>query len=143
MVKNTGDVLLCPSIHALLLNAYDFTYFPFDKELIYLHVSSWTVPTEQMKLNLEGNLTFLRSNIHWEVVHIDAFEHDDPWANTSYEGLVFMILVKRNSQFYVFNMIFPACLLSILSVLILFMPPSSGDRMSLPLQSCWRTQCCS
>jgi hypothetical protein len=45
------------------------------------------------------------------------------------EVLVFKLNLKRNSGFYLLNLILPICVLGILNLLVFLLPPVSGERV--------------
>ena len=53
-----------------------------------------------------------------------------------YSTLIFNIYMQRKSIFFVFNLLLPCILISILSVVVFLLPPESGERINFSEFSC-------
>lgn len=51
--------------------------------------------------------------------------------NQSYPNVTYYIVMKRRPLFYVFNMILPSILITIVGFLGFLIPPDSGEKVSM------------
>ncbi|CAF3506938.1 unnamed protein product [Rotaria socialis] len=108
------------------------TYFPFDKQNCTLEIQSWSRPSSELLVrhqpqNLRQQKQYIRTE--WHVYDIAV-------RNASvkrYLWLVFHINMKRNYQFYVNHMIFPFSILSCLTLFVFWLPPDSGEKITLTI----------
>ncbi|CAF1124447.1 unnamed protein product [Rotaria sordida] len=108
------------------------TYFPFDKQNCTLEIQSWSRPSNELLVrhqpqNLRQQNQYIRTE--WQVYEIVVRN-----ATTNrYLWLVFHINMKRNYQFYVNHMIFPFSILSCLTLFVFWLPPDSGEKITLTI----------
>ncbi len=115
----------------------DIAYFPFDYQKCYLKFGSWTHTTATLNLTMTGSHTADLSkyfiNGEWEllgvpgqlnIVHYNCCK--DPFADITYK-----IILKRRVLFYLNNLVMPNLILAGLVVFSFYVPPESGERISL------------
>ncbi|XP_072017479.1 CHRNA7-FAM7A fusion protein-like [Amphiura filiformis] len=69
----------------------------------------------------------------WTLHHTDMFtiEKNFECCEHPYIMLIVEITMKRNPGFYIYNLIAPCILLSIMTVFVFRVPPESGEKISL------------
>ena len=76
------------------------------------------------------------TNGEWDV---DAFlirYHRLPYSHdSSYSDLTFWLVMRRKTLYYVYNIIIPCACVMILSFLVFYLPPESGEKVSLSVTS--------
>ncbi len=101
----------------------ELSQFPFDEQtcqLIFTPLTGYDV-----KLNPSINPSHyhinIESNGEWDVLNL-----------TTSSGIVtlFTVTLRRKTQFYILNLIFPMALLSLVNSLVFLLPSSSGEKMS-------------
>ena len=70
----------------------------------------------------------------WEVTKTislknDQFFHSDP--GIPFPTVKFILYLRRKPRFYMINVVAPCLLMSILSLLVFYLPPDSGEKVSL------------
>ncbi|CAF0826925.1 unnamed protein product [Rotaria sp. Silwood1] len=108
------------------------TYFPFDKQNCTLEIQSWSRPSNELLVrhqpqNLRQQNQYIRTE--WQVYQIVVRNA----TMNRYLWLVFHINMKRNYQFYVNHMIFPFSILSCLTLFVFWLPPDSGEKITLTI----------
>jgi len=114
----------------------DITYFPFDEQRCTMVFGSWTYTSGSLNLKLAREEVDLSGYIvsgEWDLVKAEAVRNvvkysccPDPFIDITYS-----ILLRRRVLFYLNNLIFPCVALAILTVFAFFLPPESGERISL------------
>ncbi|CAF0985474.1 unnamed protein product [Rotaria magnacalcarata] len=108
------------------------TYFPFDKQNCTLEIQSWSRPSDELLVrhqpqNVRQQSQYIRTE--WQVYEIVVQNA----TMNRYLWLVFQIKMKRNYQFYVNHMIFPFSILSCLTLFVFWLPPDSGEKITLTI----------
>ncbi|CAF1681701.1 unnamed protein product, partial [Adineta ricciae] len=108
------------------------TYFPFDKQNCTLEIQSWSRPADELLVrhqpqNVRQQTQYIRTE--WQVYEVSVRTA----TMKRYLWLVFHINMKRNHQFYVNHMIFPFSTLSFLTLFVFWLPPDSGEKITLTI----------
>ena len=115
----------------------DITYFPFDYQNCYLKFGPWTQSVSflnfTMKRSDTADVSMYYVNGEWELLGLPGVRHEvkyscceDPYADITYK-----ILLKRRVLFYLNNLVIPNLILAGLIVCSFYVPPESGERISL------------
>lgn len=116
----------------------DSTHFPFDEQKCQVEIASWTAAGNVIDVELGKNLTIDISNylenIQWKLQSVSAYKQVKYYGNVNpYPSLVFEFVLRRRSLFYIINLIFPCVILSFLSLMTFYIPPASGERITLSI----------
>ncbi|CAF0864128.1 unnamed protein product [Adineta ricciae] len=108
------------------------TYFPFDNQNCTLEIQSWSRPSDELLVrhqpqNARQRNQYIRTE--WQIYEI----HVQNATMKRYLWLVFHINMKRNHRFYVNQMIFPFTILSCLTLFVFWLPPDSGEKITLTI----------
>ncbi|NWY08138.1 ACH10 protein, partial [Nothoprocta ornata] len=114
----------------------DVSFFPFDGQRCHLTFGSWTYDGNQVDLHhgLEaGNLADFVENVEWEVLGMPATRNVVTYGCCSepYPDITYTLLLKRRASFYIFNLLLPCILISLLAPLGFYLPADSGEKVSL------------
>ncbi|XP_033633525.1 neuronal acetylcholine receptor subunit beta-2-like isoform X1 [Asterias rubens] len=135
----------CPQIFTTYCKI-DITTFPFDKQTCTLKFGLWQHDaTEVVVVGADkddhtttseggGDETVFNSDGQWDMievtVHSNKMEYpDDP--GKQYTDVVYEVLFQRRPLYYLFNLLIPCMFLSLVSLLTFFLPPESGEKVSL------------
>lgn len=117
----------------------DSTKFPFDEQICNVEMASWTQAGSKVDVNLGKGMVDIGSyqeNIQWKLVSAKAHKkvaYFPAVSSDPYPSLVFEFVIKRRSLFYIINLIFPCVILSFLSLMTFYIPPASGERITLSI----------
>jgi hypothetical protein len=97
-----------------------------------LEIQSWSRPSDELLVrhqpqNNRQENQYIRTE--WQVYEITVKNG----TMKRYLWLVFHINMKRNYQFYVNHMIFPFSILSCLTLFVFWLPPDSGEKITLTI----------
>lgn len=132
-VENNGLIKWAPLEIFETQCSIEVKYFPFDEQVCEIIIAPWMMGGYQF--NIES---------YEAVIGLDKYDQNGMWTITETSaigkyltdvdyGIVFTIKLKRNSSFYVANLILPVILLSVLSIFTFALPAESGERMGYSL----------
>jgi hypothetical protein len=124
--------------------------FPFDEQNCTFVFSSWSYSNDSLTLDFyhdEGftnNVDWTAStpSAEWDVVSSGAYRNQViEGGYFCYHNLTYYIIIRRRPGFYLYVLIIPSLLLSILTPGLFWIPPSRPDRTTLgePSKSFART----
>ncbi|XP_063721480.1 acetylcholine receptor subunit beta-type acr-3-like [Symsagittifera roscoffensis] len=142
LVYSSGAVLFwSPLVTVRLACSFDVSLFPFDKHLCPIDVGSWlsTNDTYKISSNPRNIIVPYTENDEWELSHSQnsieiltrttvGFESDN-W----YSYIRMPLNIKRRHHFYLLIFVLPNALLCLLSGLVFFVPPESGEKISFAI----------
>jgi len=118
---------------------FDVTYFPFDKQVCRMKFGSWTYDGFRLDLVPEGrpNCTgdikkFIRHG-EWDLTSMPCSRNELIYAccPEPYPDITYTMELRRRHMFYFINLIAPCFLISALTLLSFYLPPESGERLTL------------
>ena len=115
----------------------DVKYFPYDVQNCTMEFASWTFGLDKMDIvnNAEqGDLSNYVTSSEWELLAyvpkrtVVTFSccPDDPTTFIKYS-----IVIKRRPLFYIFNLVMPCVLITLVALLGFYMPPESGEKVAM------------
>ncbi|KAK3788274.1 hypothetical protein RRG08_027008 [Elysia crispata] len=137
IVLNNGTVIYLTMVIYKSSCSIDVKYFPFDSQHCTLDFSSWSYDLEGMNLILlggqDGDLSNYKNSTEWELVGFlqERKEENFSCCEVPYPFIKNHILIKRRPLFYVFNMIFPCVLITLVALLGFYMPSDTGEKISM------------
>jgi nicotinic acetylcholine receptor, invertebrate len=141
--------------------AINIEYYPFDIQDCYMKFGSWTfdgklinlehinindsIPEKNLNLEKKGVSTKLYivengidmseyyPSVEWDVLSIPAQKNIKRYdcCQEPYYDIYFNITIRRKALFYTVNLIIPCVNISFLSVLVFYLPSSSGEKIAL------------
>lgn len=114
----------------------DITYFPFDTQHCSLVIGSWTYPSNALNLVQQRNHSDLSKYTlsgEWDLLSAPVQRNVVKYVCCKYPyiDITYHIHVRRKVLFYISNLIMPSIVLTILTVFSFYLPPESGERVSL------------
>ena len=114
----------------------DIAYYPFDTQLCSFDIITWSEPVQFLNGSFAEPvydlLDILENHPAWDLVGTDSEYVLRP---TGYWVLMFKIVIKRKTLFYIINIILPMTLLSSLNSLVFILPAQSGEKMTVSVTS--------
>lgn len=107
----------------------DVRYFPFDEQTCDIIISFWMMNSDWFDIATPSDGVLLneyKQNGMWTITNTSAAVE---YLSSSEYGVVFTVKLKRNSSFYIYNLILPIILLSILTIFTFTLPVDSGEKM--------------
>lgn len=114
----------------------DVRYFPFDEQNCSMQFASWTYDGFQLQLRMnseEGDISnYIRSSewiliklhVEWNLVYYSC-------CIEPYPDITYYIQIRRRPLFYVFNMILPCILITLVALLGFYIPSDSGEKVTM------------
>ena len=104
-------------------------YFPFDIQECKIETYVWAYTAFEVKLTSIHDTIYtdlMPEHGSWSVIATEAKAEVDGWV---YKG-TFTFRLERKPQYITVNVVLPILFLCILNVLVFFLPPESGERVS-------------
>ncbi|WKY02246.1 hypothetical protein Q1695_015900 [Nippostrongylus brasiliensis] len=119
----------------------DVAKFPFDHQFCSLIFRSWIYDTTQLDLTMitryDGKSPFTKDsfteNGEWEIVANRTFRYQQHSGSNEYSTVVFELHLRRRTLFFMYNIIAPCVMLSILTMMQFLLPCESGEKVTLGL----------
>ena len=114
----------------------DVRYFPFDVQNCSLDFASWTFDGYQMNVVNNGNkgdVSNYVANSEWELLEFSVKRHVVVFSccPEPYVFMTYHIVLKRRPLFYLFNMVMPCVMITLVALLGFYMPSDSGEKISM------------
>jgi hypothetical protein len=111
-------------------------YFPFDEQMCDMVFASWTFDGFFLDINIntgEGDTTNYIKNGEWHLVKILAIKHLKMYSccEEPYPELQYKFIIRRRPLYYVFNLVFPCLLITMVAFLGFYLPPGSNEKVSI------------
>lgn len=137
VVRNNGSCLYVPPGIFKSTCKIDITWFPFDDQRCEMKFGSWTYDGLQLDLQLQddagGDISSFITNGEWELLGVPG-KRNEIYYNCCpepYIDITFVIIIRRRTLYYFFNLIVPCVLIASMAVLGFTLPPDSGEKLSL------------
>ncbi|KAH3830115.1 acetylcholine receptor subunit alpha-like 1 [Dreissena polymorpha] len=154
-VRYTGLVIWEPPAIYKSYCPINVEYFPFDEQECFMKFSSWTFNGKEIDLrhiaekdrgvSLENNQTFISlgvdlceysQHVEWNLINVTAKRNVKLYPccpDAPYPDITFYITLRRKTLFYTINLIMPIMAISLLTVLVFYLPYESGEKITLSI----------
>jgi cation transporter family protein len=110
--------------------------FPFDVQNCSLAFASWTydgTAINLLKNSESGDISNYIENGEWSLENLLVERNVRIYSccPQPYPNVTYYIVLKRRPLFYVFNMIMPSILITLVGFLIFLIPPDSGEKVGM------------
>ncbi|KAK6050466.1 Neurotransmitter-gated ion-channel ligand binding domain protein, partial [Cooperia oncophora] len=132
VVYNTGEVNWVPPGIFRASCKMDITYFPFDDQLCHLKFGSWTYNGNALDLQIitepgeepAMDLSTYTPSGEWNLIKVPAIREVfySQCCPEPYSTVTFYMLLRRRSIFYLFNIVFPSLLISLMTLVGFCLP---------------------
>lgn len=111
-------------------------FFPFDEQHCELKFGSWTYDGFHLDLvqeAAEADLKRFAKNGEWELIGVPCERNLLKYicCDAPYPDITYTVKIRRRTLFFFFNMIIPCLVIVGLTILSFYLPPDSGERLSL------------
>ena len=119
-------------VNIKIISFFKIYFYLLDKQNCTLEIQSWSRPSDELLVrhqpqDVRQQSQYIRTE--WQVYNMSVRNA----TMKSFLWLVFHINMKRNYQFYVNHMIFPFLILSCLTLFVFWLPPDSGEKITLTI----------
>lgn len=114
----------------------DVRYLPFDVQKCVLKFGSWDHDANELLLLKHPSHPITEKYIpssEWDLVHVDVSVNTVKYTccDHPYQDMAFKFVIHRRPLYYVFNIIIPCIILMCLVLFSFFLPPDSGERITI------------
>ncbi|CAH1796362.1 unnamed protein product [Owenia fusiformis] len=136
MVKNDGSVFWPIPSKIRSTCKIDVTYFPFDEQVCKLKFGSWTYNGFQVDIVNRSDQVDLQNyveNGEWQLNEIRVERNVVKYGccPEPFPDVTFHIVIRRKTLYYMYNVVLPCLLMSGLTLLEFWLPPESGEKITL------------
>jgi len=147
LIHYNGTVLWKPPAIYKSACEIDVEYFPFDSQNCHMKFGTWTYDgyavdlrhmthkSEEPFIETGIDLSGFYLSVEWDVMSVPAVRTVQYYSccDTPYIDITFNITMRRKTLFYTLNLIIPCVLISVLAVIVFYLPPDSGEKISLSI----------
>uniref|UniRef100_A0A7E4W089 Neurotransmitter-gated ion-channel ligand-binding domain-containing protein n=1 Tax=Panagrellus redivivus TaxID=6233 RepID=A0A7E4W089_PANRE len=139
-IMSDGSMQWAPPVKIYSICRMKTDFFPFDDQFCFLEFGSWIYDISQM------DLTVLERYDGKDPFTIDSFTENGEWEivanktqklmrgrNSVYPTIVFALHLRRRILYFLYNIIVPCIMLSILTMMQFMLPCESGEKITLGL----------
>ena len=136
MVQSDGNITWLSSVIFKSSCSINVRYFPFDEQVCELIFASWTFDLLRLNLDInseEGDSTNYIKNGEWHLVKLTASRRIKKYSCCVevYPEIIYTLTIRRRPLFYVFNMVFPCLLITLVAFLGFYLPPDCSEKVSI------------
>ncbi|KAJ8045155.1 Neuronal acetylcholine receptor subunit alpha-9 [Holothuria leucospilota] len=116
-------------------------YFPFDQQVCSLTFGSWSNDVSKLEIvadtSPDAREVVFQSNKVWELTKFESSSYLKKYDCCMHEfsHLVYKITFRRQPSFYVITICFPCAALSLLLLVVFWVPHEAGEKISMATDS--------
>ncbi|KAL1422278.1 hypothetical protein MTO96_022155 [Rhipicephalus appendiculatus] len=137
MIDPQGRVFWPPPTKFRSTCPVDVTYFPFDDQVCTMKFGSWIYDGLQVDIQnrtSEVDLVNYMPNGEWELLEARMVRNvvyypccpDQPFPD-----ITVVLVIRRKTLYYMYNVVLPCIMMSVLTLLVFCLPPDSGEKIAL------------
>ncbi|CAG2251023.1 CHRNN [Mytilus edulis] len=136
IVASDGNVTWLSMVIFKSTCSINVRYFPFDEQNCSMTFASWTYDGFQVNLSLtttEGDISNYIKNSEWSLqkLYVERNVMYYSCCAEPYPDITFYIYIRRRPLFYIFNMIMPCILITLVALLGFYIPSDSGEKVTM------------
>ncbi|CAL1537662.1 unnamed protein product [Lymnaea stagnalis] len=136
IVTNDGNVTWFSMVIFKSSCSINVRYFPFDAQNCSMQFASWSYDGFQVNLLMnteKGDTSNYVPNSEWELIRfmVDRNVRYFSCCEEPYPEIHFYIVIRRRPLFYIFNMILPCILITLVALLGFYIPSDSGEKVTM------------
>ncbi|KAM7538052.1 hypothetical protein Aperf_G00000059745 [Anoplocephala perfoliata] len=138
LLRHDGSILWMPPAVYESSCAIDVEYFPFDEQECEMKFGSWAFDASRISMGFYSSLKFVDLSDYWRSGTWDLVDVPARIENTTSGGvnntyIIYTIKLRRKTLFYTVNLIVPCVLISLLSILVFYLPSDAGEKVTLAI----------
>lgn len=116
----------------------DVTFFPFDQQICFMKFGSWTFETVDLDIFIDEAPLHSKQYVksaEWDLISARKTRNVESYACCPhpFSDVTVEFKFKRKPLFYMFNLIIPCMIITGMVLLGFFLPPESGERITLSI----------
>ncbi|XP_064474752.1 neuronal acetylcholine receptor subunit alpha-10-like isoform X2 [Ornithodoros turicata] len=136
MLDPTGNVFWPPPTKFRSTCPVDVTYFPFDDQSCVMKLGSWIYDGLQVDVQNRTkavDLTNYVPNGEWELLEARLVRNVVfyPCCPEPFPDVTVTLVIRRKTLYYMYNVVMPCMMMSVLTLLVFCLPPDSGEKIAL------------
>nr|XP_006001908.1 PREDICTED: neuronal acetylcholine receptor subunit alpha-5 [Latimeria chalumnae] len=134
VVKYDGNIIWTQPANYKSSCTIDVTFFPFDLQNCSMKFGSWTYDGSQVDITLEDYHVDKREffdNGEWEIITATGNRGNKTDGCCWYPFITYSFIIRRLPLFYTLFLIIPCIGLSLLTILVFYLPSNGGEKISL------------
>uniref|UniRef100_A0A0K0ERV6 Neuronal acetylcholine receptor subunit alpha-10-like n=1 Tax=Strongyloides stercoralis TaxID=6248 RepID=A0A0K0ERV6_STRER len=136
MLRHDGRVFWPPPTQLRSTCRIDVRWFPFDTQYCSLKMGSWSYHGFQVDITNRSENVDLTNYVPsggFDLVKVHQKRRVATYTccPEPYPDVTFYIHIRRKTLYYMYNVIFPCIMMSILTLLVFYLPPDSGEKVAL------------
>ena len=114
----------------------DVTFFPFDEQNCHMKFGSWTFEIRDLDIYSDNSPLYSSQYVksaEWDLTAASKKRNVESYACCAYpfSDVNIQFSFRRKPLFYIFNLILPCLIIMCMVLLGFFLPPESGERITL------------
>ena len=112
----------------------DLSNFPLDGQKCIVELSNWAYTAKQIMLQESSSKVDLgryKGSGLWNISESSVWKKLDLFEGKLYQSIIYEFQLQRKSKYFLFNLFVPCLLLSIVALMMFYVPPESGEKISL------------
>lgn len=137
MLDSGGNVFWPPPTKFRSTCPVDVTYFPFDDQTCIMKLGSWIYDGLQVDVQNRTTAVDLANyvpNGEWQLLEARLVRNvvvypccpDEPFPDVTVT-----LVIRRKTLYYMYNVVMPCVMMSVLTLLVFCLPPDSGEKIAL------------
>ena len=111
-------------------------HFPWDKQICEFKFGSWSYDgfkLDLMNRSTTGDVSSFSSNGEWDLIKMPVKKHVVYYSccPEPYPDLTFWLIIQRRPLYYMFNIVMPTIFICLATLLVFYLPPECGEKVSL------------
>ncbi|GIX82469.1 neuronal acetylcholine receptor subunit alpha-10 [Caerostris darwini] len=136
MLEPSGNVFWPPPTKLRSTCPVDVTYFPFDDQTCIMKMGSWIydgLQVDVMNRTSEVDLSNYVPNGEWELLDARIVRNVVYYSccTEPFPDVTITLVIRRKTLYYMYNVVMPCMMMSVLTLLVFCLPPDSGEKIAL------------
>ena len=136
-VQDTGQILWSYGGNFATSCTLDMTYYPFDTQSCNITIDNWAYTKDLVDL-INATSTVIEQeflpNGEWDLIDSEVITNtykEDTHPGKQFPRVQFRLYLHRKPLYYFINIVTPCMFCIIISIMVFWLPPESGEKVSL------------